>query len=46
MTRLERARARMAVLWCRITFRHRGQVDYILHSGAFWMCDNCGEIIR
>lgn len=32
--------------WCRITGRHRGQVDYINGIGPWWMCDNCGEIIR
>lgn len=32
--------------WCRLTRRHRGQVGYILHSGPFWMCDNCGSVIR
>lgn len=34
------------VLWCRVTLRHKGEVGYILHSGAFWMCDHCGEVIR
>ena len=33
-------------LWCRITRHHRGQVGFLLHSGAFWMCDHCGEVTR
>lgn len=32
--------------WCRITFRHRGRVGYILGSGPFWMCDHCGTVLR
>ena len=37
---------RLRVLWCQVTGRHKGQVDYILGSGAFWMCDRCGEVVR
>ena len=33
-------------VWCRITGRHRGHVDYILDVGAFWMCSHCGEVVR
>jgi hypothetical protein len=32
--------------WCRLTLRHRGEVGYILNSGPYWMCDNCGEVVR
>lgn len=34
--------------WCRITFRHRGDVVSILPEpgGPFWMCRNCGAVIR
>jgi len=36
----------LAVLWCRMTFRHKGRVHYTLRTGAYWECDNCGEISR
>ena len=42
----DRVRSRLAVLWCRMRFRHRGEVGYFLDTGAFWMCDNCGEVVR
>jgi hypothetical protein len=45
-------RRRWEVLWCRVTFRHRGRIGSTRHltgpgqGGPFWMCDRCGEIRR
>lgn len=36
----------VAVLWCRMTGRHKGVVDYTYKTGAYWMCDHCGEVVR
>lgn len=32
--------------WCRLTLRHGGRVGYILGSGPYWICDNCGTVLR
>lgn len=38
--------SRWRVLWCRVTGRHKGGVDYTHKTGPFWMCDECGLVVR
>ena len=35
----------LRIQWCRITGRHRGQVDFSFKTGPYWMCDRCGEVV-
>jgi len=43
---MNHAISRLPVLWCRMTGRHRGLVDYTDKTGPYWMCDRCGEVVR
>jgi hypothetical protein len=47
MTALIRHYLSWTVLWCAIRGRHKGHVHY-MHGllGAYWMCDNCGAVLR
>ena len=34
------------ILRCILSRKHRGRVDYTDRTGAYWMCDNCGQVVR
>ncbi len=36
----------LAVLWCRMTFRHKGEVHFTMRTGPYWICDHCGDVLR
>jgi hypothetical protein len=43
---MNRTVAGLRILWCRMTGRHKGVVDYTYKTGPYWMCDHCGEVVR